>query len=89
MAPATSARERTGDADKRRRASELAGDAHEAVDSGVRRRCDQSDGDREYACERDPILGNGTEQIQAAAATNDWTVIDMAADWSTVHPPAP
>ena len=48
-----------------------------------------TDGVREYAYERDPILGAGTEQIQAAAAKHNWTVIDMAADWSTVHPPAP
>jgi phosphoglycolate phosphatase-like HAD superfamily hydrolase len=48
-----------------------------------------TDGVREYAYERDPILGAGTEQIQAAATKHNWTVIDMAADWSTVHPPAP
>ena len=48
-----------------------------------------TDGVREYAYERDPILGAGTERIQAAAAKHNWTVIDMAADWSTVHPPAP
>jgi hypothetical protein len=48
-----------------------------------------TDGVREYAYERDPILGAGTEQIQAAAAKHNWTVIDMAADWSTVHPPTP
>ncbi len=47
-----------------------------------------TDGDREYAYERDPILGSGTEQIHAAAAKRNWTVIDMAADWSAVHPPA-
>ena len=47
-----------------------------------------TDGDREYAYERDPILGSGTEQIHAAAAKHNWTVIDMAADWSAVHPPA-
>ena len=44
-----------------------------------------TDGDREYAYERDPILGSGTEQIHAAAIKHHWTVIDMAADWSTVH----
>ena len=43
----------------------------------------------EYAYDRDPILGSGTEQINAAAAENQWTVIDMAADWSAVHPPFP
>ena len=47
-----------------------------------------TDGDREYAYERDPILGSGTEQIHAAATKHNWTVIDMAADWSAVHPPA-
>jgi phosphoserine phosphatase len=45
-----------------------------------------TDGDREYAYERDPILGSGTSQILAAAAEHKWTVIDMAADWATVHP---
>jgi hypothetical protein len=48
-----------------------------------------TDGDREYAYDRDPILGSGTEQIHAAASENEWTVIDMAADWSTVYPPIP
>jgi hypothetical protein len=45
-----------------------------------------TDGEREYAYDRDPVLGSGTGQILAAAAEHDWTVIDMAADWSTVHP---
>jgi hypothetical protein len=45
-----------------------------------------TDGEREYAYDRDPVLGSGTEQILAAAAEHKWTVIDMAADWSTVHP---
>ena len=44
-----------------------------------------TDGDREYAYDRDPILGSGTDQILAAAADGNWTVIDMAADWGTVH----
>jgi hypothetical protein len=48
-----------------------------------------TDGEREYAYDRDPILGSGTEQIYAAAAEHKWTMIDMAADWSTVHPPGP
>jgi hypothetical protein len=47
-----------------------------------------TDGDREYAYDRDPILGSGTDQLLAAAAEYKWTVIDMAADWATVHPPA-
>jgi hypothetical protein len=45
-----------------------------------------TDGDREYAYDRDPILGSGTEQIHAAAIKHNWTVIDMAADWSAIHP---
>jgi haloacid dehalogenase-like hydrolase len=45
-----------------------------------------TDGAREYAYDRDPILGAGTEQILAAAAEHAWTVIDMAADWATIHP---
>jgi hypothetical protein len=47
-----------------------------------------TDGDREYAYDRDPILGAGTDQVLAAAAEHEWTVVDMAADWATVHPPA-
>ncbi len=47
-----------------------------------------TDGDREYAYDRDPILGSGTDQILAAAADHRWTVIDMADDWATIHPPA-
>jgi hypothetical protein len=35
---------------------------------------------------RDPIIGSGTEQIHAAAIKRNWTVIDMAADWSAIHP---
>jgi hypothetical protein len=42
-------------------------------------------GDREYAYDRDPIVGSGTDQILAAAAEHKWTVIDMAADWGH-HP---
>ena len=48
-----------------------------------------TDAEREYAYDRDPILGSGTGQILAAAKQHTWTVIDMAADWSTVHPPVP
>ena len=47
-----------------------------------------TDGDREYAYDHDPILGSGTDQILAAAAEHKWTVIDMAADWAAIHPPA-
>jgi hypothetical protein len=48
-----------------------------------------TDAEREYAYDHDPILGSGTGQILAAAAEHNWTVIDMATDWSTVHPPVP
>jgi hypothetical protein len=48
-----------------------------------------TDAEREYAYDRDPILGSGTDQIRAAAAEHTWTVVDMAADWSAVHPPFP
>jgi hypothetical protein len=44
-----------------------------------------TDAEREYAYDRDPILGSGTDQILAAAADQKWTVIDMAADWAAVH----
>ena len=46
-----------------------------------------TDGEREYAYDNDPILGAGTTEVMAAAASANWTVIDMAADWATVHPP--
>jgi phosphoserine phosphatase len=45
-----------------------------------------TDAEREYAYDRDPILGSGTDQILAAAADQKWTLIDMAADWANVHP---
>jgi hypothetical protein len=48
-----------------------------------------TDADREYAYDEDPVLGSGTEHIRTAAAEHHWTVIDMAADWSTIHPPVP
>lgn len=48
-----------------------------------------TDSDREYAYDRDPILGSGTQQIRAAATENNWTMIDMATDWATIHPPLP
>ena len=44
-----------------------------------------TDAEREYAYDRDPILGSGTDQILATAADQKWTVIDMAADWANVH----
>ena len=42
-----------------------------------------TDGQREYAYDRDPVLGSGTKQLHSAATENKWTVIDMAADWAT------
>jgi hypothetical protein len=45
-----------------------------------------TDADREFAYDHDALLGAGTDQLAAAAADNGWTVIDMAADWATVHP---
>jgi hypothetical protein len=45
----------------------------------------QANAEREYAYDRDPILGSGTDQILATAADQKWTVIDMAADWANVH----
>ncbi len=44
-----------------------------------------TDAEREYAYDRDPILGSGTDQILATAADQKWTVIDMATDWANVH----
>ena len=44
-----------------------------------------TDAEREYAYDRDPILGSGTGAILAAAAEHHWTVIDMAADWSAIY----
>ncbi len=44
-----------------------------------------TDAEREYAYDRDPILGSGTDHILAIAADQKWTVIDMAADWANVH----
>ena len=34
----------------------------------------------------DGVPASGTGQILAAAAEGKWTVIDMAADWTTIHP---
>jgi hypothetical protein len=48
-----------------------------------------TDAEREHAYDRDPILGSGTQRIRAAASEHQWTVIDMAADWSAVYPPYP
>ena len=46
-----------------------------------------TDAGREYAYDRDPVLGSGTGQIHAAATEHNWTTIDMAADWSVIYPP--
>jgi hypothetical protein len=62
-----------------------AGSPHRTLQLVVR----HTDGEREYAYDRDPILGSGTGQILGAAAEHNWTMIDMAADWSVVHPPKP
>jgi hypothetical protein len=48
-----------------------------------------TDDQREYAYDNDPILNSGTGQILTTAARHGWTVIDMATDWSTVHPTDP
>jgi hypothetical protein len=45
-----------------------------------------TDGEREYAYDRDPLLGTGTDAVLAAAAEHGWTVVDMAADWSVIYP---
>ena len=45
-----------------------------------------TDGEREYAYDHDPVLGSSTGQILAAAAEQEWTVIDMAVDWKTCYP---
>ena len=44
-----------------------------------------TDADREYAYDRDPILGSGTEKLLSAATDHEWTVIDMAVDWEPDH----
>ena len=48
-----------------------------------------TDAEREYAYDRDPILGSGTGRFHAAATEYKLTLIDMAADWSAVYPPVP
>ncbi|MBV9593305.1 MAG: haloacid dehalogenase-like hydrolase [Actinobacteria bacterium] len=45
-----------------------------------------TDSEREYAYDHDPVLGGGTERILTAATEHKWTVIDMAVDWSAIHP---
>jgi len=46
-----------------------------------------TDAEREYAYDRDPILGAGTSALYAAATEYQWTLVDMAADWAVVYPP--
>jgi phosphoglycolate phosphatase-like HAD superfamily hydrolase len=48
-----------------------------------------TDAEREYAYDRDPILGAGTSALYAAATEHQWTLVDMAADWAVVYPPVP
>jgi hypothetical protein len=48
-----------------------------------------TDAEREYAYDRDPILGAGTSALYAAAIEHKWTLVDMAADWAVVYPPVP
>jgi hypothetical protein len=45
-----------------------------------------TDAEREFAYDTDPLLGAGTQNLLAAVA-DGWTVIDMAADWSTIFAP--
>jgi hypothetical protein len=45
-----------------------------------------TDAEREFAYDSDPLLGSGTGQLLATAAERHWTVVDMAADWSTIFP---
>jgi len=44
-----------------------------------------TDADREYAYERNGAFGN-LDQALAAAAANQWTVVDMKRDWKVVFP---
>jgi hypothetical protein len=46
-----------------------------------------TDSEREFAYDKDPLLGSGTDQVLATASADGWTVIDMAADWSAIYPP--
>ena len=48
-----------------------------------------TDAEREYAYDRDPILGAGTSALYAAAIEHKWTLVDMAADWAVVYPAVP
>ncbi|MGP0108628.1 MAG: HAD family hydrolase [Acidimicrobiales bacterium] len=46
-----------------------------------------TDAEREYAYDTDPLFGSGTVQLLAAASENQWTIVDVAADWSAIFPP--
>jgi hypothetical protein len=54
----------------------------------LQRAIHHTDGEREYAYDSDPLLGSGTAQLLAAASEQHWSVVDMAAGWSRVFPPA-
>ncbi len=45
-----------------------------------------TDGEREWAYDRESHIGKLDEGLDEAAAKG-WTVVDMAADWATVFPP--
>lgn len=47
-----------------------------------------TDGEREYAYDRDSSFGRLDQGLEQAE-TDDWTVIDMAQDWRTVYQEAP
>lgn len=47
-----------------------------------------TDGEREYAYDRDSAFGRLDQGLEQAEA-DDWTVIDMAQDWRTVYQEAP
>lgn len=47
-----------------------------------------TDAAREYAYDRTSSFGHLDKALDAAAAQN-WTVVDMKADWKTIFPPAP
>jgi phosphoserine phosphatase len=46
-----------------------------------------TDAEREYAYDRDTEFGKLDKALDAAAI-NNWTVVDMKADWKTIFPPA-
>jgi len=46
-----------------------------------------TDADREYAYDRDAVLGAGVDELHAAVAERHWTLVDMADDWATIFPP--